>query len=369
MSKDLIQLGFMLEREDRDWFTTKCKQENLSAAYILSRYIKHLRAVDALDPFGINSDSNINLNTSYNIDINKVLEAEELKQLVKDTVENYFSNNTVNKVLEKKVNTSINNALTIPTQENLEHIISNSINDMLTPLSSRVALLEQETYSANLESIINDSINTMLTPLSFRVDELFQSLESIVNNNINIMLEPLRDRLDNLKADIEEVIDTVIDSKLDEKLKENPDLYQQELSADVNSPEEDLAVGASWKEFGEVLEFIEIEGQNEPETPLTIETAATTVVLLPAVAVVSQEKDLLQVQEDDEAVPTEVKDVSLTETMTKAEMARILKVSASSVSNWVRNGKWSKFPTDWEWHPIREHFERAVTFAAPDNSP
>ena len=71
--------------------------------------------------------------------------------------------------------------------------------------------------------------------------------------------------------------------------------------------------------------------------------------------------DLLDDLKDDshnEAAETQLEDVKKTETMTKAEMARTLGVSASSVGTWVRNGKWSKFPTDWEWHPIREHFER-----------
>jgi hypothetical protein len=101
MNKDLIQLGFMLEREDRDWFTAKCKQKNLSAAYILSHYIKHLRTVDVLDPFNINSSSNKELTSSTNADIN---------QIVNDSINNLLTpiKERLNK-LEETVNSTVNN--------------------------------------------------------------------------------------------------------------------------------------------------------------------------------------------------------------------------------------------------------------------
>ncbi len=75
--------------------------------------------------------------------------------------------------------------------------------------------------------------------------------------------------------------------------------------------------------------------------------------------VVSGDLDSVQLEEDGiESEPLQLEDVTKTETMTKSEMARRLKVSPSTVTNWIKQSKWSKFPTGWEWNQGREHFEK-----------
>ena len=166
-------------------------------------------------------------------------------------------------------------------------------------------------------ALIDKKIDAAIAPILRRLEQLEYAYQQSTSN---LDSDLISDSLDNLESNP--------DSDLPSNLED--ELTSDSLDNLESNPESNLG--------SDLLSNLEDDSHNE--------------------AVVSQEKDLLPGKEDNEAVPTQVDEVTKTETMTKAEMARYLKVSASSVSNWIRNGKWSKFPTDWEWHPIREHFER-----------
>ena len=170
---------------------------------------------------------------------------------------------------------------------------------------------------------------------------------ALIDKKIDAAIAPILRRLEQLESDYQQSTSN-LESNLEDDLT-NDSLNNLESNPGSN-PDSDLPSNLEDDLTNDSLNNLESNSNSDLLDDLKDDSHNE--------AVASQEKDELSVQEDNEDAPTQVDEVTKKETMTKAEMARYLKVSASSVSNWIRNGKWSKFPTDWEWHPIREHFER-----------
>jgi hypothetical protein len=131
MAKDLIQYGFRLERDDRDWFIKACDDKGISAATVLSGYIKKCRDLGVIDPLGG--------------DNNQVGISAHLDEEVGVAVQKYLKDNPIN----------------VADENTIESIVNIVINTQLTEILNRLDKLEKTESVGDADKVKG---NRKLTP-------------------------------------------------------------------------------------------------------------------------------------------------------------------------------------------------------------